>query len=61
MDHDARPASDRNPLPAWRAAYLEDVRRRLEEGELDTDTALIETAHALLDGDQPVGERQSNG
>jgi len=42
------------PSLKWRAEYVEDVRRRLEEGELDTDTALAETAHALLDGDDPV-------
>ena len=32
---------------------LEEVRRRLEAGELDSDLALVETALALLDGDLP--------
>ena len=39
------------PSPAWRAAYVEDVRRRLEQGELDSDDAVLETAYAILDGD----------
>jgi hypothetical protein len=39
------------PPPEWRARYLEDVRRRLAAGELDSDDALLETAHAILDGD----------
>lgn len=34
-----------------REAYLEEVRRRLEAGELDSDVAMFETAMALLDGD----------
>ena len=55
MEYDANPPPKKGPLPAWRAAYVEDVRRRLEEGELDSHAALMETAHALLDGDQPVG------
>jgi len=55
VDHDENFAPDSMPAPSWRAAYVDDVRRRLEEGELDTDTALLETAHALLDGDEPAG------
>jgi hypothetical protein len=39
------------PSPSWRAAYVEDVRRRLVAGELDSDDAVLETAYALLDGD----------
>jgi predicted DNA-binding protein (UPF0278 family) len=39
------------PSPSWRAKYIEDVRRRLDEGELDSDDAVLETAFALLDGD----------
>ncbi|MEM8884056.1 MAG: hypothetical protein AAGD14_08310 [Planctomycetota bacterium] len=39
------------PDPSWRAQYLEDVRRRLANGELDSDDAVLETAYALLDGD----------
>ena len=54
MDHDASYFLECMPPLNWRAAFVDDVRRRLEEGELDTDTALIETAHALLDGDDPV-------
>ncbi|MHC4954065.1 MAG: hypothetical protein ACYTGZ_09255 [Planctomycetota bacterium] len=38
----------------WRAAHVDDVRRRLAIGELDSDAALLETAHALLDGDRPL-------
>ena len=52
MDPDRLPSL---PPPAWRAAYIEDVRRRLAEGELDSDDAVLETAYALLDGD-PVRE-----
>lgn len=55
MSHDASFAPESTPPPQWRAQYVEDVRRRLEEGELDSDVALLETAHALLDGDGPVG------
>jgi hypothetical protein len=37
-----------------RDELMEEVRRRLAEGELDTDLALVETAFALLDGDRPA-------
>jgi hypothetical protein len=36
-----------------RRARVEDVRRRLERGELDTPVAALETAAAMLDGDRP--------
>ena len=55
MDHDESFAPERMPPLRSRAAYVDDVRRRLEEGELDTDTALLETAHALIDGADSVG------
>ena len=41
------PEPDRN-------RHLDDVRRRLESGELDSDMAVLETAAAMLDGDQPT-------
>jgi len=47
------------PSPEWRARYVEDVRRRLEEGELDSDDAVLETAFAILDGD-PVADGESS-
>lgn len=36
-----------------RQSRVDEVRRRLEAGELDSDLALVETALALLDGDRP--------
>ncbi len=36
-----------------RSRRLEAVRRRLLDGELDSDAALEEAAFALLDGDRP--------
>jgi len=36
-----------------RRQRIEEIRRRLESGELDSDLALVETALALLDGDVP--------
>ena len=39
-----------------RDELMEEVRRRLAEGELDSDLALVETAFALLDGDCPAIE-----
>jgi len=39
---------------AARKRLLEDVRRRLENGELDSADAAMETAAALLDGDEPA-------
>ena len=41
------------PAPDERDRYLDDVRRRLESGELDSPMAVLETAAALLDGDRP--------
>lgn len=41
------------PEDGARRARLEDVRRRLERGELDTPIAAVETAAAMLDGDRP--------
>ena len=37
-----------------RAELVEKVRERLQKGELDSDMALVETALALLDGDQEL-------
>jgi hypothetical protein len=37
--------------PAVRKKLVDEVRRRLANGELDTDIARMETAFALLDGD----------
>ena len=37
--------------PAVRRQLVEEVRRRLASGELDSDIARVETAFALLDGD----------
>jgi hypothetical protein len=37
-----------------RQALVAEVRRRLENGELDSELAMVETALALLDGDRPV-------
>jgi len=34
-----------------REQLVEEVRRKLESGELDSEIALVETALALLDGD----------
>ncbi len=34
-----------------RELQLDEIRSRLEAGELDSDLAAIETAFALLDGD----------
>lgn len=41
---------------AVRDELMAEVRRRLAEGELDSDLALVETALALLDGDRPAVE-----
>ncbi len=38
-----------------RQKLLEEVRRRLATGELDSDLARVETAVALLDGDRRSG------
>lgn len=37
--------------PPVRRKLVDEVRRRLANGELDTDLARVETAFALLDGD----------
>jgi len=37
---------------AVRRSLVEEVKRRLAAGELDTEIALVETALALLDGDR---------
>jgi len=51
--------SDEPQLPAnWRESIIEDVRRRLRDGELDSATALLETAHAMLDGDEPPAAKK---
>ena len=47
------------PSPQWRARYIEDVRRRLAEGELDSDDAVLETAYAMLDGDRIADDESS--
>ena len=41
------------PAPV-RNELVEDVQRRLEAGELDSELALVETAMAILDGDRPA-------
>ncbi|MCK6461616.1 MAG: hypothetical protein L6Q95_17175 [Planctomycetes bacterium] len=41
--------------PAVRRKLVDEVRRRLANGELDTDLARVETAFALLDGDLRSG------
>jgi len=57
--HDGRPALEprlrfetgADTPTAVRRQLVEEVRRRLANGELDTDLARVETAFALLDGD----------
>ena len=44
------PTEGNQPLGV-RDALLADVRARMEAGEFDSETALVETALALLDGD----------
>ena len=46
MEHDKK-----NVREEKRAELLEDVRRRLKDGELDSDDAVLDTAQAILDGD----------
>jgi hypothetical protein len=46
-------ARRRAPVPLERREQVEEVRRRLQTGELDSDLAIVETAFALLDGDCP--------
>jgi hypothetical protein len=41
--------------PPVRKKLVDEVRRRLANGELDTDLARVETAFALLDGDLRAG------
>ena len=51
--------SEESQLPAnGRESIIEDVRRRLRDGELDSATALLETAHAMLDGDEPPAAKK---
>jgi len=38
-----------------RRKIVEEVKRRLAAGELDSDIARVETAYALLDGDRRAG------
>jgi len=38
--------------PEAREQLVEEVRARLESGELDSELALVETALALIDGDR---------
>lgn len=40
---------------AVRRQLVEEVKRRLRDGELDSDLARVETAFALLDGDLRSG------
>lgn len=42
-----------------RREQVEEVRRRLQTGELDSELAIVETAFALLDGDRPRLPRSS--
>lgn len=44
------------PPEEVRARLVDEVRRRLDEGELDSDLALVETALALLDGDRRLSD-----
>jgi hypothetical protein len=46
-----RVETEANVPPEVRERQLDDIRQRLEAGELDSDLAAIETAFALLDGD----------
>ena len=39
--------------PEVRQRQLDEIKRRMEAGELDSDLALMETAMAMLDGDRP--------
>lgn len=39
--------------PDVRERQLDEIKRRMEAGELDSDLAMMETAIALLDGDRP--------
>ena len=50
------PSSKQRPRGVERHAHVDDVRRRLESGELDSDMAALDTAAALLDGDAPLIE-----
>jgi len=58
IDREPEPSANAEPgageSPEARRARLEEVRERLERGELDTVTAAVETAAAMLDGDQPA-------
>lgn len=58
MSQPSRPPHDRLRLPTGadvpeevRRDLVDQVRRRLLAGELDSEIALVETALALLDGD----------
>jgi hypothetical protein len=44
---------------AIRRKLVEEVRRRLAAGELDSEIARVETAYALLDGDRPPPPKET--
>ena len=58
MDNAPTPSDDRKSSSNPRDSILDDVRRRLGEGELDSLAALLETAHAMLDGDEPPAAKK---
>ena len=58
MDDAAKNPDEDTPLEGWRDSILEDVRRRLDDGELDSPAALLETAHAMLVGDEAPAKRK---
>jgi hypothetical protein len=53
VDGDERRQPDREDERRAIERRIEEVRARLEQGELDSELAALETALALLDGDRP--------
>lgn len=53
VDGDERTQPDRDGERRAIERRIDEVRQRLEEGELDSELAALETALALLDGDRP--------
>jgi hypothetical protein len=58
VDNAQTPSDDRKSPANPRDSIIDDVRRRLSEGELDSLAALLETAHAMLDGDEPPAAKK---
>ena len=50
-DHRLRLSTGAEPPEQIREQLVEEVRRKLKSGELDSAVALVETAVAILDGD----------